>query len=131
MFHPKRIVRPATARSVPEWIGATPNAKVPPHVRVRIFDAHGGRCHISGRKIQVGDAWDLDHIKALINGGEHRESNMAPALRDKHRAKTAEDVAEKSAVYQKRAKHLGAKARTGFRGWRKMDGTPVWKERRT
>ena len=30
-----------------------------------------------------GDAWDLDHKVALINGGRHAEDNLAPALKDK------------------------------------------------
>lgn len=94
------------SRAVPEWIGRAPDTKVPDRVRVRIFDREGGRCWISGRKIMPGDAWDLDHKVALINGGEHRESNLFPALRDKHRAKTAEDVAEKAKTYAVRARHV-------------------------
>lgn len=96
-----------TARTVPEWIGASPDARVPPRVRARIFLRENGRCHLSGRLIRPGDQWDLDHKIALINGGEHREDNLFPALRDKHREKTAEDVAEKSKVARIRAKHLG------------------------
>lgn len=96
------------SRAVPEWVGKTPDSKPPAHVRVRIFDAHGGKCHIAKRKIRIGEDWDLDHVTALINGGENRESNLAPALRDKHREKTARDVAEKSRNYRKRAKHIGA-----------------------
>lgn len=117
-----------TRRSVPEWIGSSPDAKVPPHVRLRIFDAHGGVCHIAKRKIMGGELWDLDHIKALANGGEHRESNLAPALRDKHKAKTADDVAEKAAVDAKRKKHLGIKPSSRMPGSRasglkkRMDG---------
>lgn len=83
-------------RALPEWIGASDDAKVPPRVRVRIFERCGGVCHLSGRKIMAGEAWELDHVIALINGGEHRESNLAPALKAAHRAKTAEDVALKS-----------------------------------
>jgi 5-methylcytosine-specific restriction endonuclease McrA len=98
-----------TPRSVPEWIAKHPDQQVPPHVRLRIFDREGGRCHLSGRKIMPGDLWDLDHKIALINGGEHRESNLFPALRDKHRQKTAEDVAEKAATARVRSKHLGIK----------------------
>lgn len=94
-------------RELPEWIGKTDDAKVPPRVRLRIFDREGGRCWISGRKIMPGDLWDLDHKIALINGGEHRESNLFPALRDKHREKTREDVAEKSKTARVRAKFLG------------------------
>lgn len=107
-----------TARSVPEWIGKTPDTKPPPHVRLRIFDAHKGRCYLSGLKIEAGQPWELDHIKALINGGENRESNLAPALKDKHRAKTAVDVAEKAKVARIRSKHIGAKPRSRFPGSR-------------
>lgn len=94
-------------RAVPEWIGKTPDTPIPPRVKDRVFLAHGGRCHLSGRKIMPGDAWDCDHVLALINGGENRESNLAPALRDKHREKTAEDVDTKSKTYRMRAKHNG------------------------
>lgn len=95
------------SRVVPEWIGKTADSAIPARVKARVFEAHGGHCHISGRKIGVGEAWDCDHVIALINGGENRESNLAPALRDKHREKTAQDVATKSKTARMRAKHLG------------------------
>lgn len=114
-----------TGRTLPEWIGKTPDAKIPARVRVRVFERHGGRCHLSGRKIMAGEPWDCDHVVALINGGEHCESNLAPALRSKHREKTAEDVAVKSKTHRMRAKHLGQWPRS--RGFgpltRKMDGS--------
>lgn len=95
------------SRSLPEWIGATDDAKVPPRVRLRVFEREGGKCWLSGRRIRAGEAWELDHKVALINGGRHAESNLAPALVDKHREKTAADVAEKSKTARQRAKHLG------------------------
>lgn len=103
------------SRALPEWIGKTDDAKVPPRVRARIFLREDGRCWISGRRITVADAWDLDHKVALINGGEHRESNLFPALRDKHIEKTADDVAEKSKTARMRAKHLGIWPRSPFK----------------
>jgi len=111
-------------RSVPEWIGKTDDTAIPPRVKLRVFEAHGGVCHLSGRKIRAGEPWDCDHVKALINGGENRETNLAPALRDKHREKTAEDVAEKSAISRKREKHLGIAPKK--RPWpsRGFDGKP-------
>lgn len=118
-------------RRVPEWIGKTPDSKVPDRVRLRVFMDHEGYCWLSKRKIAAGEPWDLDHKIALINGGEHRESNLAPALRDKHRAKTAEDVAEKSAVYRKASRHLGIKPKSRFSCSRdsqfkkKLDGSVV------
>jgi 5-methylcytosine-specific restriction endonuclease McrA len=96
-------------RNVKEWVGRNPDSKIPPRVRLRIFERHGGVCHLSGRKIAAGEPWDCDHIIALINGGEHRESNLAPALRDKHRQKTADDVAEKAKVARKAKANLGLK----------------------
>lgn len=97
-----------TGRSVEEWIGATPDSKPPPRVRIRVWDRWEGRDHTTGRKIMAGEAWQCDHVIALCNGGENRESNLAPILAGKsHKEKTAADVAEKSKVARIRAKHLG------------------------
>lgn len=100
-------------RSVPEWIGKHDDEKVPPRVRDRIFDRHGGRCYLSGIEIRTGDQWDLDHIKALSLGGEHRESNLAPVLRDKHREKTKIDRRIKAKTDRMRRKHNGTWKRSG------------------
>lgn len=123
-----------TGRTVPEWIGSTPDAKVPDRVRLRVFRDHCGRCAISGRKIGPSDAWDLDHEIPLALGGEHRESNLQPVLREAHRTKTAGDVAAKAKADRRAAKHLGLRQSKrplpGSRqsGWkRKMDGT--WERR--
>lgn len=98
------------ARKVSEWTGKTDDAKVPPRVRVRIFQREKGICHLSDRKIAPGEPWDLDHKVALINGGRHAESNLFPALRDKHKEKTKADVAEKSRVADRAKSNIGAKA---------------------
>jgi len=105
-------------RAVPEWIGKTPDTKVPPHVRARIFKAHGGKCYLSGRIIRAGEPWELDHPIALVNGGENRESNLAPALKDKHREKTKADVAEKATVARKFAKNIGIRKPSRLKGQR-------------
>lgn len=103
------------ARSVASWVGATDDAVPPPRVRLRVFDAHGGRCHLCGRKISASEYWQLDHVVALINGGANAESNLKPACRNCCYAKTAEDVAEKSRIARKREKHLGIKPKSrGF-----------------
>lgn len=95
------------SRSLPEWIGKTDDTPVPPRVRQRVFDAHDGRCALSGRKIHPGDKWEVDHRIALANGGENRETNLQPVLIAPHRVKTAQDVAEKARDRRKRQKHLG------------------------
>lgn len=95
-------------RSLPEWIGKTPDSAVPPRVRVRIFDRYDGRCQCGcNRKIMAGEKWECEDTIALINGGQRRESNLKPWLAEHHKHKTAADVAEKSRVYRKRAKHIG------------------------
>jgi 5-methylcytosine-specific restriction endonuclease McrA len=119
------------SRATDEWIGKTDDAAIPPRVRLRVFERHGGICHLSGRKINAGEPWDLDHVVALINGGYHCESNLAPALKDKHREKTARDIAEKSTTARKRTKHLGIRKPSRFPGSRdskfkkRMDGSVV------
>jgi hypothetical protein len=97
-------------RTVKEWVGKTPDSKIPPRVRLRVFEAHGGICHLSGRKIAAGEPWAIDHVIALINGGENRENNLAPILIDKHKEKTAADVKEKATVARKAKANLGIKS---------------------
>ena len=116
------------SRVVDEWIGKTDDSKIPDRVRDRVFKRDGGKCHISGRVIRRGDAWDCDHIIALINGGENRESNLAPALRDKHREKTARDVEVKAKDARVRKKHLGLRKK-GTIGGRRFNGDPIFPKR--
>ena len=124
------------ARTVPEWIGKTDDTKAPERVRTRVFLAKGGRCHRCSRKIASGDAWTLEHVVALINGGGNRESNLDVTCRWCLPAKNAEDVAEKARVYNIRSKHIGAKppSRNPIPGSRntpyrkRMDGTVVLRQ---
>jgi hypothetical protein len=51
--------------------------------------------------------WEIHHIKALIRGGEHRESNLAPVLAYEHKEQTKMDKAFKKTVNKKRLKNLG------------------------
>jgi len=75
-------------------------------------------------------AFACDHIVALINGGENKESNLQALCGQCHRYKTAADVAEKAKVAAVRRKKHGAKySRQGFRGWRKFNGDIVRREK--
>jgi len=100
------------SRTVSEWIGKSDDHRAPGSVRDRIMDREGNRCHLCGCEID-GKKWDLDHVIALINGGENRESNLKPAHRKCHIAKTAQDVAEKAKIAAVRKKHLGITRPTG------------------
>lgn len=82
------------ARSVEEWIGKTDDAMAPPRVRLRVLVKHDRRCANCGNKI-VG-SFTCDHIKAIINGGENRETNLQPLCRICTPPKDAADVAIKS-----------------------------------
>ena len=95
------------SRALPEWIGATDDTPIPPRVKARVFLAHNGVCHVSGRKIRPGEPWQCDHVVALINGGENRESNLAPATVCAHKEKTNDDLAIKAKTARIRAKSLG------------------------
>ena len=72
-------------RELPEWIGKTDDSTVPARDRLRVFEKFGGICQLSNRKIMPEDEWDLDHVKSLWRGGEHRETNLHPVLRQPHR----------------------------------------------
>lgn len=93
-------------RARPEWIADTDDQRAPPRVRQRIFDDCGGKCHICGLII-VGKKWALDHVTALVNGGENRQSNLKPVHIACHAIKTAADVAEKAKIAKIRQKHHG------------------------
>lgn len=96
-----------TGRAVEEWIGSSPDAPVPPRVRLRVFERHMGVCYLSGVKIKPGDKWDIEHVTPLKAGGKHCESNMAPALALYHREKTADEQSVTAKIDRTRKKHLG------------------------
>lgn len=114
------------SRTVAEWVGASDDARIPPRVQKRVFEAHGGVCGISGRKIGPADKWQVDHIIALANGGEHREKNMQPVLVDPHKAKTREDVRLKAKIARVSKKHLGIQQAKKKIPYRRFDGTPAF-----
>jgi 5-methylcytosine-specific restriction endonuclease McrA len=95
------------SRSVDRWVGKDDDAVPPPRVRLRVFERFDGRCYLCERKISASEYWECDHVKAIINGGENNEANLAPACSNCCKPKTARDVAEKSSVAKTRKKHLG------------------------
>jgi len=117
-------------RQTEEWIATNDDQAIPARVKVRIFEKYEGTCYLSDIKIRPGDKWECEHIIALSNGGEHRESNLAPALADPHKEKTKSDMKIKAKIARVRKRHLGIKKK----GWtipgRKFDGTPIPSKRR-
>jgi 5-methylcytosine-specific restriction endonuclease McrA len=120
-------------RLTEEWIGKNDNEPIPPRVKLRIFEKFDGTCCHCHRSIRGKLLPRYDHILALINGGENRESNGQLLCHECHDLKTKSDVREKSVIYNKRIKRMGFKRKKlipGSKGSgvrRRMDGT-VWKE---
>lgn len=101
--------------------------------RVRVFDSAAGVCHLCGQRIQVGQPWDVEHVKPLHMGGADEPSNMRPAHVHCHRIKTSGEATIRAKTDRVRAKHIGAKRQatrpmpcsrtTNFK--RRFDGTVV------
>lgn len=117
-----------TGRSVAEWIGRTPDTAAPDRVRLRVFERAGGCCHRCGRKIAAGEAWTLEHLIALILGGENRERNLDVTCGFCLPVKNAEDVAQKAKNARVAKKHLGLAKPRKKMSYRRFDGTPVWRD---
>jgi 5-methylcytosine-specific restriction protein A len=106
--HPK-IASGTTARSVPEWIGKTPDTEAPMLVKLRILLRQGGRCAITGHEFHPGDKRHLDHIIPRIDGGQNRESNLQWILDEPHKAKTSAEAKTRSKTRRQAATHAGIK----------------------
>ena len=102
-------------RSLPEWIGATPDTPVPPRVRLRVFRRFGGICQgPCHRKIKPTDKWILEHEKAIILGGENRESNLSIRCDWCAKQKTAIEVEAKAITDKIAKRHVGIKPKSKF-----------------
>ena len=91
----------------------------------------GGACESCGKKIRTGDGPEYDHRVSAFNGGSNDLSNCDVLCKACHSLKTGETDAPnhaKSRREEKRAAKAEAK-RSGFRGWRRFDGTIVWNKR--
>lgn len=100
--------------------------------RVLVFQKHDGICHICGGKINVGEAWEIEHVVPFAMGGADDETNWVPAHKKCHVGKTKTDVADIAKAKRREARHLGAKTsrtplpfgkKSKFK--RKLDGTIV------
>ena len=115
------------SRSVKEWRGKTDDTPAPPRVRLRIYDRSGGVCHICKLPIKQGESWHADHVKALIEGGENRETNLAPAHAVCNLAKANGEKTRKAKVARTRKKHVGItrpKASIQSRGFDRKERVP-------
>lgn len=115
------------SRALPEWISRNDDTPVPPRVRLRVYDRFGSICHICELPIKTSETWHADHVKALIEGGQNRESNLAPAHAHCNLAKANGEKSRKAKVQRTRQKHTGAirpKGQIKSRGFEKRERTP-------
>jgi len=92
-----------------EWVGKTETSKIPPDVKLRIVRTWQSRCHITGLQITT-ERPDFDHVIALEDSGENRESNIRPALPAGHRVKTAVENVARDKADRRAKKKLGLAA---------------------
>jgi 5-methylcytosine-specific restriction endonuclease McrA len=109
----------------------TSRRSLSPLQRLKVFEAAAGRCHLCDQRIQVGDKWDVEHVRPLALGGADDAANMRPAHKDCHKDKTKADAASWSKAKRMKAKLLGAKKPSRMPGSRdsrfkrKMNGEVV------
>ncbi len=97
--------------------------------KLEAFRLAKGRCVSCGKKIRPGDGTEYDQRVSAFNCGSNDLSNCDVLCKACHSLKTGGTDAPnhaKSRREEKRAAKAEAK-RQGFRGWRKFDGTIVWK----
>lgn len=117
-------------------VGTTPRKALTPTQRLKLFEAFQGRCVLCDRKIEAGEPWIDEHLRALGLGGTNAAENRGPAHKACADAKTFGkdgDLARIAKAKRVKMRHLGIRQRKGpplpgskDSPWkRKMDGTLV------
>lgn len=111
----------------------TPRERLTDAEKARLFVERGGQCWRCGRKLRPGDMWSDEHVIALENGGTNAWDNRDISCAWCKPIKDGEDHHKAAKSRHVRTKHVVPNSerdkRRGFKGWRKFDGTPVWRAR--
>ncbi len=101
-----RAAGAAGMRQTPEWVGTSHDQAPPARVKARIWKRDP---NCVGCGLPTGDVRkpQYDHIVAICNGGENRESNLQILCGGCHRLKSYTDVAVKSSNARRLKKRLG------------------------
>jgi hypothetical protein len=90
-----------------------------------------GLCEGCANPIRAGNGPEYHHryLPATEPGSDYLENCMVLCSRPCHRVITDTETTPKRAKTKRVSdKRIGLRqTRQGFRGWRRMDGTPVWK----
>ena len=103
--------------------------------KAQAFERSAGRCEAiwdgerCGLKLQVGHI-TYDHVLADWLGGEPTLENCQVICDACDARKTPGDQSRIAKAKRQRDAHTGAKkARQPFRGWRRFNGDPVWRDK--
>lgn len=69
-------------------VGTTKRKPLSPTQRLKLFEAHGGKCCICDKQIRAGERWIDEHQRALVLGGSNDLANRGPAHEACAHAKT-------------------------------------------
>lgn len=102
--------------------------------KAKLFLDRGGRCHRCKRRLGPSDKWTVEHFQALQNGGTNEWSNLAVCCAWCFQPKNAEDAKKAAKTRAVATKHVVPKSERrsprGFRGWRRFDGSLVFRDGR-
>jgi hypothetical protein len=78
--------------------------------RARLFNLHGGKCHICGMPIKAGEKWELEHVIAWELTRDDSDENVKPAHDACHKPKThGEDRPRIRKAQNQEAAYMGFK----------------------
>ena len=59
-------------------VSTTPRKALSPTARLKLFEAHFGKCGICGQQIRSGEKWIVEHMRPLSLGGTNDADNLSP-----------------------------------------------------
>lgn len=81
-----------------------------PARRLRIFEAHGGKCCLCDNRIDgVREPWTVEHLIALGLGSADEDANCGPAHEACRREKDKIDIAAIAKAKRVKQRHIGLK----------------------
>ena len=93
--------------------------------RARIFAANDGICHLCSGGIEVGQAWEVEHVIAWELTRDDSDENLRPAHVKCHKTKThGQDRPVINQAKRREAKHTGASRPVGKLKGRGFDKAP-------
>jgi 5-methylcytosine-specific restriction protein A len=93
-------------------VPTTKRKPLTPTQRLKLFEAHGGKCCLCEQPIRAGSKWIDEHQRALVLGGSNDLSNRGPAHEACALAKTNGpngDLARGAKAKRTKMAHLGIK----------------------